>query len=108
MDFIVLSTLRDATIEEILFSYDIACQWHKRLLTRMSKFPQDMHLNTDKTHLRFVVPKFHLPAHGLACQSRYSLNFLPNVGRTYREGVEQEWSHINGTATSTREMVPSV
>ncbi len=104
----MLSTLKDTDFKSILFSYDIACQWHKNFRTRITKFPPVLQIQLDGIHLRYVVPKFHLPAHGAACQTRFSLNFLPKVGRTYGEGVEQEWSHINGTATSTREMAPSV
>ncbi len=108
MDYVVLSTLRNTEYKTLLFSYDIACQWHKHFRSRMANFPEALQLDADGMILRYVVPKFHLPAHGAACQSRFSLNFLPRVGRTYGEGVEQEWSHINGTATSTREMAPSV
>lgn len=108
MDYIVLSTLRHAATKTMLLSYDIACQWHKKLGARIESFPTDMQLDTSNVRLRFTVPKFHLPAHGNSCRTRFSLNFLPEVGRTYGEGVEQEWSHINGIASSTKEMAPGV
>ncbi|KAH8103218.1 hypothetical protein DFH11DRAFT_1692670 [Phellopilus nigrolimitatus] len=108
MDYIVLSTLVKTAVSELLISYDIGCQWSKKLASRIKDFPQQMQLDIDNVNVRTVVPKFHLPAHGVSCQTKFSLNFIPYVGRTYGEGVESEWAHINGTATSTREMAPAV
>ncbi|KAA1474820.1 hypothetical protein DENSPDRAFT_852549 [Dentipellis sp. KUC8613] len=56
--------------------------------------------------LRAAVPKFHLPAHGDSCQSPYSLNYMPGVGRAYCEGVEGGWVNINSISVSTQEMGP--
>jgi len=55
---------------------------------------------------RFMVPKFHLPAHVGKCRTPYSFNYNPNVGRTDGEGVERGWSNINPIAASTKEMGP--
>jgi Kyakuja-Dileera-Zisupton transposase len=52
------------------------------------------------------VPKFHLPAHRSDCHSRFSFNFTRGVGRTDGEGVERNWSWLNGTAASTSQMGP--
>jgi hypothetical protein len=52
----------------------------------------------------FAIPKFHLPAHGFICWSRYSLNLIPGSGRLDGEGIERLWSTSNQVATSTREM----
>lgn len=108
MDYIVLSALESCHPRDLVISYDIACQWSKNFASRMLRYPRHLQLDMSEVHFRVVVPKFHLPAHGPQCQTRYSLNYLPNVGRTYGEGVESEWAHINGTATSTREMAPGV
>ena len=54
----------------------------------------------------YLVPKFHLSAHGPKCHVRYSFNYTPGVGRTHGETVEQEWAYINLAALSTREMGP--
>ena len=48
-----------------------------------------------------IVPKFHLPARGSNCQVQYSFNYIPGVGRTHSETVEQEWAYINLAALST-------
>ncbi|KAH8109623.1 hypothetical protein DFH11DRAFT_1469634, partial [Phellopilus nigrolimitatus] len=108
MDWVVLSALRWTPTRDLLISYDIGCQWSKNLAKRVPRYPEWLRLDMSSTRLRAVVPKFHLPAHGAKCQTEYSLNFLPYVGRTYGEGVESEWAHINGTASSTQEMAPAV
>lgn len=54
----------------------------------------------------FLIPKFHLPAHIMACQTVFSFNYNRDVGRTDGEAPERGWSHINPIATSTREMGP--
>ncbi|KAI0739254.1 hypothetical protein C8Q80DRAFT_1065055, partial [Daedaleopsis nitida] len=38
----------------------------------------------------------------------FSFNFLPKVGRTYAEGIENNWSHKNPVALSTPEMSPEL
>ncbi|TFK57878.1 hypothetical protein BDN72DRAFT_732579, partial [Pluteus cervinus] len=54
----------------------------------------------------YLVPKFHLPAHVGKCQTQYSFNLHPHVGRTDGEAPERGWSHINPIAMSTSEMGP--
>lgn len=110
MDYIVHSTLADSEALRIVLSYDIACQFHKnfRKPHRITKFVNALGSDLNSKYFDFAVPKFHLPMHGPPCHSAFSLNFIPQVGRTYGEGVESEWSSINPLATSTREMTPSV
>ncbi|KAG2107222.1 uncharacterized protein F5147DRAFT_746023 [Suillus discolor] len=93
-------------VDALNVSYDIACQWHKNLWQRMSTMPLDLHLDHLATFVRFFVPKFHLPAHILACQTKFSFNFSKNVGRTDGEAPERGWSNINPMASSTKEMGP--
>lgn len=106
MDYILFSGLKKCNIKCISISYDIMCQWSKRLDTRQKQFPADIRLPQD-TSLAFGIPKFHLEGHGPACRTRFSFNFLPGSGRTCGETVETEWSVINIVAPSTREMAPS-
>ncbi len=56
--------------------------------------------------VKFLGPKFHLPAHIAPCRSKYSFNFTPGVGRTDGEAIERTWNETNPLATSTREMGP--
>lgn len=65
-----------------------------------------MQLDTVNTDVTFFVPKFHLPAHIEKCQTTYSFNFRPGVGRTDGEAPERGWANINPIASSTKEMGP--
>ncbi|KAI0054927.1 hypothetical protein BV25DRAFT_1922257 [Artomyces pyxidatus] len=106
MDFVLLSTIAKTAehLKTMVLSYDIACQYSKNFLKRMADFPTAFHIDVTDTSLTFVVPKFHLLAHGVSCQVSYSLNFTEGVGRTCGEGIEAGWSETNGAALSTREM----
>ena len=55
---------------------------------------------------RFVVPKFHLPAHIPACQTRYAFMFTPGAGLGDGEAPERGWAVTNPLGPSTREMGP--
>ena len=96
--------LKDATVRNVVISYDVACKWSIHHLERFSKNHPD--LNVNRFQFSYLVPKFHLPGHGTPCQTEYSFNLLKGVGRTYSETIEQEWAHINLAALLTREMGP--
>ncbi|KAG2745146.1 hypothetical protein P692DRAFT_20742764, partial [Suillus brevipes Sb2] len=106
MDYLFFSTLGRQCVDVLNVSYDIACQWHKHLWQRMSTMPAHLQLDHTSKLVRFFVPKFHLPAHILKCQSAFSFNFSKNVGRTDGEAPERGWSNINPVASSTKEMGP--
>ena len=91
--------------EDRLVSYDIACQWKKNLATRYKTLPHELRTHADWS-MRFVIPKFHIAAHGQACQSTYSLNFRRYMARTDGENIERGWAWMNPAAGSTREMGP--
>jgi Kyakuja-Dileera-Zisupton transposase len=106
MDYFITSTLKHNPPLEVVLSYDIACQWSKKFPLRCALYPS--HLNPFSRGIKFFyyVPKFHLPAHVSSCQSSYSLNYSPGVGRTDGESPERGWSSTNDLAYSTREMGP--
>ncbi|KAG1864355.1 hypothetical protein F4604DRAFT_1882078 [Suillus subluteus] len=108
MDYIVFSALsRFSSIPTINFSYDITCQWHKKLWHQVSTFlPLWLHPNNSGQQYRFFVLKFHLAVHITACQTAFSFNWSPNVGRTDGEALECGWADINRVAASTKEMAP--
>ncbi|KAG6914287.1 hypothetical protein DXG01_001266 [Tephrocybe rancida] len=58
------------------------------------------------TSMGWAVPKFHLPPHKPQCHGPFALTFMPGVGRTDGEGVEQNWAWLNGAAPSTSQMGP--
>ncbi len=106
MDYLVFNTLLGIIIMILLLSYDIACQWSKRFWIRAKDFPKEMQPSPAIKHVRFAIPKKHYRVHGPK-HSKFSLNFIPRVGRTYGEGIESHWGHMNPVALSAREMAES-
>lgn len=107
MDYIfLLSLLIRLTVLYITVSYDIACQWSIKFWERLKIYPDYLQLLPALYIIRFLIPKFHLPAHILLCQIIYSLNYNKDCARTDGEGLERGWDYINPIATSTREMGP--
>ncbi|KAH7906050.1 hypothetical protein BJ138DRAFT_1138106 [Hygrophoropsis aurantiaca] len=106
MDYLVFSALAGFTGKSLFISYDIACQWHKHLWERMSLLPPHLQFNPVGKEIRFLVPKFHLPAHVEACQTTFSFNFIKGSGRTDGEAIERGWSNFNPVASSTKAMGP--
>lgn len=91
----------------IVVSYDIVCQWSVHLWERMEGLPERIQIDREGKKFIFLVPKFHLPAHVEKCQTGYSFNLTPGVGRTDGEAPERGWSFINPLSTSTKEMGPA-
>jgi hypothetical protein len=107
MDYFFFSSVAQTELRSLVVSYDIACQWSKNLWKRMASYTDQPQLDINGSMtVNFLVPKFHLTAHVEACQTAYSFNLMPGVGRTDGEAPERGWSHINPVATSTREMGP--
>ena len=82
MDYLVFSAVAHFTLLMFNFSYDIACQWHKKLWTHMSRMPERLQLNHDTKIVQFFIPKFHLRVHIQKCQTAFLFNFSCRVGRT--------------------------
>ena len=107
MDFFFFSGLKNTLIKTFVVSYDVACQWYKKFVSRMAEaFPSTWRINTRDVDIHFLVPKFHLPAHIEMCQQSFSFNYARFVGQTDGEAPERGWSDLNGLAYSTREMGP--
>ncbi|KAG2047143.1 hypothetical protein BDR06DRAFT_976975 [Suillus hirtellus] len=107
MDYLVFSALaRFSTLSTINFSYDIACQWHKKLWDRLPTLPPHLQFNREGKTINFFVPKFHIAAHIESCQTQFSFNWTPGVGWTDGEAPECGWANINRVASSTKEMGP--
>ncbi|KAI0743720.1 hypothetical protein C8Q80DRAFT_1122131 [Daedaleopsis nitida] len=77
--------------------------WSKKLTARVKSLPPSMQLDFSKTTVRYGIPKKHIRVHG-PDHNKFSFNFLPKVGRTYGEGIESHWSHMNPVAASTCEI----
>ena len=107
MDFVLFQSLIGTQNERIMFSYDIACQWSRNLSYRARQLPISMQLSVKQTRLlRFAIPKFHISAHGVSCQSNFSLNYQQHMARTDGEDPERWWAHINPVSMSTKDMGP--
>ncbi|KAG6809667.1 hypothetical protein H0H92_015232, partial [Tricholoma furcatifolium] len=93
-------------LRAIYVSYDIACQWSIHLRERMLQLDPEFLIFDSQVFIKFVVPKFHLPAHIARCRSNFSLNYTVGAGRTDGEAPERGWAEVNPLASSTKEMGP--
>ncbi|KAG1722596.1 uncharacterized protein EDB91DRAFT_1240203 [Suillus paluster] len=73
----------------------------------VSTLPSQLQPNRVHTAFNFFVLKFHIAAHIAACQTNFSFNWTPGVGRTDGEAPERGWADINRITASTKEMGPS-
>jgi len=80
-------------------------QWLRNFLRCLEAMPANL-CSTSMPLIWFKVPKFHLLAHQSDCHSLFSFNFMPGIGHMNREGVERNWSWLNGTVASTSQMRP--
>lgn len=94
-------------VHSIIISYDIACQWSVNFFKRMTAptMPSTLRIPA-QTVVKHFVPKFHLAAHEPKCHAPFSFNFAPGVGRTDGEGIEHNWSVLNGIAPCVSMMGP--
>lgn len=111
IDYAVASTLTDdvkAGITDVVVTYDIGCQWGKRLSHRLSSYLNIPLLNIKSLNsFRTLVPKFHIIGHGASCQANFNLAYKDGVGMTHGESVETIWSHSTSLATWSRENGPA-
>lgn len=106
MDYIFFSALRNTPIKVFNVSYDIACQWMRHLWERMETLPRPLYFPHQDRKVTLFVPKFHLPAHVMECQWKYSFNYVKGAAWTDGEAPERGWSTLNAVASSTKEMGP--
>ncbi|KAG1740984.1 hypothetical protein EDB19DRAFT_1895282 [Suillus lakei] len=107
MDYLFFSSMCSSLDIHVLnISYNIVCQWNKKLWSCMSTFPHQYHIDHDHKVVTFLIPKFHLPAYITCCQMKFSFNFIKGVRQTDGEAPEHRWADINPIATSTHEMGP--
>jgi hypothetical protein len=106
MDYFCLATLEHNLPSVLVISYDIVCQWSVNFVARCLKYPPNVIGANPAMDIKYLVPKFHLPAHVQKCRDNYSFNLTPHVGRTDGEAPERGWASSNDLAYSTREMGP--
>ncbi|KAJ6493479.1 hypothetical protein DFH09DRAFT_1104473 [Mycena vulgaris] len=106
IDYMFFRSLSGTELVRFYVSYDIACQWHINIWTRMDTYQQELRMVDNEKFVVFLVPKFHLPAHIEACNLRFSFNLTRDVGQTDGEAPERGWANANPLAGSTKEMGP--
>ncbi|KAJ7028079.1 hypothetical protein C8F04DRAFT_1188918 [Mycena alexandri] len=106
MDYMFFRSIAGTDLQRFFVSYDIACQWHKNIWSRMGDYEPEIHYLPTGKFMTFLVPKFHLPAHIEACNLRFSFNLTRDVGQTDGEAPERGWANTNPLASSTKEMGP--
>ncbi|KIJ24004.1 hypothetical protein M422DRAFT_275307 [Sphaerobolus stellatus SS14] len=88
--------------DEITHTYDIVCQYSKKIRARWEKhFPEEIGLLDRMIH---AVLKKHIVGHIQECQVRYSCDYKEGFGRVYGEGVEAMWAEDNQQSSGLREM----
>ncbi|KAJ7077653.1 hypothetical protein B0H15DRAFT_924930 [Mycena belliarum] len=107
MDYMFFKSIVGTELVRFFVSYDIACQWHINIWTRMMSYRNEaITLDGRGKFMTFLVPKWHLPAHIEECNLRFSFNLTRYVGYTDGEAPERGWAHANPLANSTKEMGP--
>ncbi|KAJ3830964.1 hypothetical protein F5878DRAFT_550023, partial [Lentinula raphanica] len=107
MDYIFASFVKSLSARlRLLVSYDICCQWSKRLKDRLLQLPPLLRLDIVLRVLKFVIPKLHILGHLQKCQEQYSLLFTEGAGESDMEGIERIWSALGLIGNSTKEMGP--
>lgn len=106
MDWAVFSMLGATAkdIKTLTFSYDICCAWSVHFWQRLKDLYDNIYQIPKDLQITFVIPKFHLEAHGEDCKASFNLNHTTGAARTCGEGIETGWADTNPAALSTREM----
>lgn len=102
----------DNGLEDVIFSYDIACKYSVNFLKRVTTAGIDgeapLISSEIETMLKitWLIGKFHLGGHKEECAKKYSFNYNESVGRMSGELVETTWLTFNALKYQTREMGP--
>jgi hypothetical protein len=107
MDYMFFQSIAGSELVRFFVSYDIVCQWHINLWSRMAEYKNEaITIDGRGKFMTFLIPKFHLPAHIEFCNLKFSFHLTPDVGQTDGEAPERGWADTNPLARSTKEMGP--
>jgi hypothetical protein len=89
-------------VYEVLVVYDVLCGWIVNFIKRV----EDSNYLPLPEGVSVIgkIGKFHLAAHVKSCFPMFSLNFLSGAGQIDGEVMEQLWSSLNKSSSSTRLM----
>lgn len=109
MDFIVhwgIVIFALTFLKTFFISYDIACQWSINFIHRLREMNVTSPFLQPDVDIRYVVPKFHLPAHIARCQTQFAFMFTWGCGLGDGEAPERGWGDSGPLAPATRKMGP--
>lgn len=109
MDFIVhwgVVIFALTFLKTFFISYDIACQWSIHFIERLRAMNVTSPFLQPDVDIRYVVPKFHLPAHIPRCQTQFAFMFSWGCGLGDGEAPERGWGESGALAPATRKMGP--
>ncbi|KAF9521376.1 hypothetical protein CPB83DRAFT_778848, partial [Crepidotus variabilis] len=87
-------------LPEVLHIYDINCQYHIHLQSRIENNP---YLNLDtKVELIKAIGLFHVHAHQESCLYQYATSYVPGAGVVDGEILETLWALLNLISRSGR------
>ncbi len=95
MDYIFCGRLQHPTPWRVVISYDINCQWSKKLWERIDIYPTAMRPQQAPMDFVYLIPKFHLLAHIPSCHTKYLFYKTLYVGEMDGEAPERRWSRLN-------------
>lgn len=104
MDYFFCSHLQHLTLQQVVISYDINCQWSKKLWKHIDIYPIAMRPQQAPMDFVYLIPKFHLPAHIPSCHTKYLFYKTPYVSEMDGEASECGWSQLNPLTASLKVM----
>ncbi|KAF9487062.1 hypothetical protein BDN71DRAFT_1594653 [Pleurotus eryngii] len=91
MDYLYFSSIRNHSPATCVVSYDIVCQWTRKLGACVMAYPNGVvDPNFHQTGITYLIPKFHIYAHRDECQYKYSFNFTPHA----QEAIAMRAEHV--------------
>ncbi|KAJ3510307.1 hypothetical protein NMY22_g16011 [Coprinellus aureogranulatus] len=100
------NVLKPALVNKVEDRIDEPETFEEWLLQRVKSISEHSPLLKPDVVLRFVIPKFHLPAHIPACRSKFCFMLTRGAGLGDGEAPERGWGESNPLGPATREMGP--
>ncbi|KAL1724763.1 hypothetical protein EV714DRAFT_222510 [Schizophyllum commune] len=104
MDYIFWSAVADESIDNIMVTYDIGCQWKVNLKTRVDSMPRHLQDAASRVSVDVRLPVWHGNVHELSCRTANSVRYARGAGKPDGEGPERIWASMNSIAYATKEM----
>ncbi|TEB21527.1 hypothetical protein FA13DRAFT_1757507 [Coprinellus micaceus] len=94
--------LRHVTSRDLILSYDIACGYLRKLISRFTTSFPDLVAAASQT--RCIIPAVHIQNHQDNCMYEFSAAYTPSSGHFHGETAEQYWVELNQLGPQTRQM----